>query len=98
MLITVSLMSKKEGEIKRFLDSYYGKESDVDELVIEWIYVYRNEMQAISLIDTVMDNYDEYDLSLWIKIDDEDVIEVTKHSRTRITKEIMGDRGRQGNF
>ena len=51
MNITVSLMSKEKGEIKKFLDKYYGTESGVEEDIIEWIYVYRNAAKALDVVD-----------------------------------------------
>ena len=88
MLITVSLMSKKEGEIKRFLDCYSTEKSCVDDHVIEWIYVYRDAGEALDMMNAVMDHDDDYNLSLWVKVDEEDMIQVTKYSRAKITGEI----------
>ncbi len=52
MILTVSLMSKEEGEIKKFLDKHYNK-SEADNSVIEWIYVYRDIDKGLNLIDTI---------------------------------------------
>ncbi|MDK2798458.1 MAG: hypothetical protein PWP27_38 [Clostridiales bacterium] len=88
MLITVNLMSQEKGEIKRFIDNYFEKESDVDTDVVEWIYVYRNSMEAADIIDVLMDNYNDYNISLWVQIDDEDITEVTKHNRSKIMSKM----------
>ncbi len=87
MMLTVSLMSKQEGEIKKFLDKHYNK-SEADDSVIEWIYVCRDIDKGLNLIDTIMDNNSKYNLSVWVKVDDDDIIEVTSNSRHKITNEI----------
>ncbi len=88
MILTVSLMSKEEGEIKKFLDKHYNK-SEADNSVIEWIYVYRDIDKGLNLIDTIMDNKKKFNLSVWVKVDDNDIFEVTSNSRDEITKEIQ---------
>lgn len=98
MLITVNLMSKKEGEIKRFLSKYFEKESAIDENVIEWIYVYRNVVKALDVIDSVMDNYSDYNISLWVQVGDEDIVEVTKYNRTKLTAKILKSTENAGIF
>ncbi|NLY44044.1 MAG: hypothetical protein GX066_08785 [Clostridiaceae bacterium] len=82
-------MSKKKGEIKKFLDKHYEKESYADENVIEWIYVYRNIMQAMDMIDVAMDYREDNPISLWVQIDDDDIVEVTKQNRKALRDEII---------
>ena len=89
MFVTVSLMSKNEGEIKRFLDHYFKKEMDIDNNVIEWIYVYRNAGRALDIMDIAMDNLEDYDISVWIQVEDDDIIEVTGKNRARMTSRIL---------
>ncbi|WHH59106.1 hypothetical protein [Petroclostridium sp. X23] len=88
MLVTISIMSKKRGEIKKFLDKYFDKETDVDDSVIEWIYVYRNVIKAMNIIDVVMDNISDYNISLWVQLGDEDIVEVNSKNKHKIIDEI----------
>jgi len=64
MYVTVNLLSKKPGEIKNFLESYYQKKLDMDNDVGHWIYVYYKPLQAIDLISTVIDNSDKHKMTL----------------------------------
>jgi len=69
MYVTVNLLSKKPGEIKNFLESYYQKKLDMDNDVGHWIYVYYKPLQAIDLISTVIDNSDKHKMTLLIQVD-----------------------------
>ncbi len=88
MAVTLSLMSSKQGELKRFFDNLFGYERHMDDNVIEWICVYRDRTKAIKCIDTVSCNLRDYNLSLWVKIGEEDIIEVTSRNIKKIREEI----------
>jgi hypothetical protein len=45
-------------------------------------------MEAADIIDVLMDNYNDYNISLWVQIDDEDITEVTKHNRSKIMSKM----------
>ncbi|MGE4282714.1 MAG: hypothetical protein AB7G87_03245 [Clostridia bacterium] len=98
MLVTVSMMSKKKGEIKRFLERYFKKQTDVDDNVIEWIYIYRNLLSALDMIDVVMDNYEDYRISLWVQLGDDDIIEVNNNNRDKVINEISRSLEASGKF
>lgn len=98
MLVTVSMMSKKKGEIKRFLERYFKKQTDVDDNVIEWIYIYRNLLSALDMIDVVMDNYEDYRISLWVQLGDDDIIEVNHNNRDKVINEISRSLEASGKF
>lgn len=89
MSVKVSLMAKQQGELKKFFHCCYKKESDIDDDVIEWIYVFRNALDACDIIDIAMDNYNDYDISVWMQIEDDDIMEVTTKNRTKIINEII---------
>lgn len=89
MSIVVNLWSKKTGEIKRFLDSYYEKEINMDDDVDQWIYVYKNPLDAIDLISTVIDNNDKFEVTICIQIDKCDVHPVTAENHNDIIKSIL---------
>jgi len=89
MSITVSLMSKQQGELKSFLDSYFNKDTGIDDDVIEWIYVYRNAADALDIINAAMDNDEKNHISVWMQIEDDDIIEITKRNRSKITNRVL---------
>ena len=88
MAISVNLWSRKKGELKNFLERYYQKKVKVDDDVNQWIYVYRNPIDAIDIIGIVIDNSDKYSISICIQIDDHDVHPVTYDNHNDIIKSI----------
>lgn len=89
MAITVNLWSKKEGEIKKFLERYYEKDVNMDDDVEQWIYVYNKPLEAIDMISVLMDNNDKYQISLCIQVDKCDVHPVTVENHNDIIKGIL---------
>ena len=89
MSISVNLWSRKEGEIKRFLDSYYEKDVKMDSDVGHWIYVYSKPLDAIDIMSALTDNNDEYQISMCIQIDKGDVHSVTPENHNDILKGIL---------
>lgn len=89
MPIVVSLWSRKPREIKRFLESYYEKDVNMDEDVEQWMYVYRKPMNAVDLISAIIDNNDKYEINLCIQVDKGDVHPVTVENHNDIIKSII---------
>lgn len=89
MSILVSLWSRKPGEIRRFLQSYYEKNVNIDEDVEQWMYVYNKPMNAVDLISAVIDNNDKYEISIYIQVNKGDVHPVTFENHNDIIKSII---------
>jgi hypothetical protein len=89
MAISVSIWSRRAGEIKKFLEKYYEKSVDMDEDVDKWIYVYNKPLEAVDMISTIIDNNDKYQLSMCIQVDEGDVHPVTVNNHNDIIKGIF---------
>ncbi|WP_038289290.1 hypothetical protein [Acetivibrio straminisolvens] len=89
MYVTVNLLSKRSGEIKSFLESYYQKELDMDKDIEHWIYVYYKPLQAIDLISTVIDNCDKHKMTLLIQVNRGDIHTVTYENCNDIIKALL---------
>ena len=89
MAVSVNLWSKKQGEIRRFLESYYQKEIDIDEDVEQWIYVYNKPLNSVDIISAVMDNSDKFQICMYIQIDKGDVHLVTVENHNDIIRGIF---------
>lgn len=74
MKVVVNLWSNREGEIKKFLESYYEKEIDMDSGVMKWIYTYNNPLEAVDIISAVVDNSDKYKIAVCIQADEEGIL------------------------
>jgi hypothetical protein len=89
MSIAVNLWSKRNGEIKRFLESYYEKKVTMDEDVDQWIYVYNKPLDAIDMISAVVDNNDKFQLLMCIQVDKGDLHPVTYENHNDIIKGLL---------
>ncbi|MCR4434772.1 MAG: hypothetical protein QHH06_04130 [Clostridiales bacterium] len=89
MSALISLWSRKTGEIKKFLESYYQKEIEMDDDVERWIYVYNKPLDVVDMISTVMDNNDKYDIAVCLQIDKGDIHPVTVENLNDIIKGIF---------
>ena len=89
MSITVNLWSKKNGDIKRFLEKYYNKEVTVDEDVDRWIYIYRKPVDAVDIISAVIDNNDKYGIGICIQVNEGDMHPITVENHNDVIKGIF---------
>ncbi len=89
MSITVNLWSGKNGEIKRFLERYYGKDVYLDEDVDNWIYVYNKPVDAVDIISAVIDNNDKYRINICIQVNEGDVHPITAENHNDVIKGIF---------
>jgi hypothetical protein len=86
MAVVVNLWSKRTGEIKRFLESYYKKEMNMDEDIDRWIYVYNKPLDSVDIISALMDNNDKYEISMCIQVDTGDIYYITAQNHNDIIK------------
>jgi len=89
MSIVVYLISGINGEIKRFLESFYEKEINMDNDVGKWIYVYNKPIEAVDIMSAVIDNNDNYKISLCIQLGDGDIHHVNKNNCNDIIRGIF---------
>jgi hypothetical protein len=89
MSLTVSLWSKKEGEIRKFLEKYYESEIFLDDDVDQWCYVYKKPLESVDIISALMDNYHKYDIALGIQVNEGDVYTVTEENHNDVIKGIF---------
>lgn len=88
MSLTVNLWSLKEGELKRFLESYYENEI---QLLNEdgWICEYIRPVEAVDIISAAIDNNDKYQIVICIQIDGGQLFHVTPDNMNEIIKDIF---------
>jgi hypothetical protein len=87
MKLTVNLWSRKTGEIKRFLESYY--EMKMDEDVDEWANVYGNPLEAVDMISAVIDNNDRYQIMICIQMDEGQLHHITADNHNDVIKDLF---------
>ena len=86
----VNLYSKTPGEINRFLSSFFNKNLKLNENVMQWVYSYKNPVDSINIICTLMDNIDKYKIDIFIQFGRNDTYTVTKDNYNNVVKDIIG--------
>lgn len=84
MNATVALYSMNKNEIKKFLDSFFNKNIDLEKDV--WENVYKNPVEMSEIIGTFIDNNDKFSINMWVSIDEGFFINVTDHNANDIIK------------
>lgn len=75
----VNLYSPKEGEISRFLNSYYNKEVNIEN-DLKWENTYENPIEIADIIGSLIDNNDKYNINMWISLDTDTFVNVTEYN------------------
>lgn len=87
MAITISLLSSKKGELKKFWETLEGYHQ-VDEDVVEWMYIYNKPNDAVGTINDVLKRKINFEISLWVQLGDEDLVAVNEYNHERVIKRI----------
>ena len=87
MNTTVNLYSTKEGEIEKFLTSFYNKKIELDNS-LKWNKYFENPIEMNDLIGTFIENNDKYTINMWISLDQGIYINVTEHNADKIIRYI----------
>ena len=82
----VKLYSIEENEIERFLKNFSGLDEINLENPLEWIKQYKNPVEMSELIGIFIDNRENYNMNMWISIDEGYLINVTDHNANSIIK------------
>lgn len=78
MSFILNLTSKDEGTLKFFLDSFFEKDSKLDNDVIEWISIFNKPLEAIDMMTAILDNRERYNIMLRISMDEGLFIDVNQ--------------------
>ena len=89
MSASVSLYSKKEKEIYRFLSTFSKAESINTEKFLEWKKEYANPIELADIIGVFIDNNEKYDINMWISLDRDFFINITNHNADKIIRYLF---------
>ena len=84
---SVNLYSTENGEIQRFLTSYYNKKIELEN-DLKWDTEFENPIEISDMIGTFIENNDKYKINMWISIDKGVYINVTEHNADKIIRYI----------
>lgn len=89
MSLTVNLWSRKNGELKRFLESYYNKDMDLNEKETEWFCSYGKPLEAVDIISAAVDNNDKYQINICIQVNEGQLHLITPENHNEVIRDIF---------
>ena len=84
---SVNLYSTENGEIQRFLTSFYNKKIELEN-DLKWNTEFENPIEMNDMIGTFIENNDRYKINMWISLDKGIYINVTDHNADKIIRYI----------
>lgn len=87
MKASVNLYSTENGEIQRFLTSFYNKKIELEN-DLKWNTEFENPIEMNDMIGTFIENNDKYKINMWISLDKGIYINVTDHNADKIIRYI----------
>ena len=85
MLAKVNLYSKKDGEVNRFLSSFYNTDFQ-NENKSSWEKSFSNPVELAEIIGVFIDNYEDFYLNMWISLDKNIFVHITRENGNEIIK------------
>jgi len=89
MSLTVNLWSRKSGELKRFLESFYENKVDFVDSDDGWYCSYDRPVEAVDIISAVIDNSDKFQIFMCIQLDGGQYYHVTPANHNEIIRDIF---------
>ena len=85
MLASVRLQSKKNGEINKFLSTFYNSNLELDNK-LKWEKNYANPIEIAEIIGVFADNLEDFDIKMWISLDKDIYIKISANNANYIIK------------
>lgn len=89
MSVTISLWSTEQGEIRRFLNSYYEKDYQSEEFSRRWLGEFCNPMDSIDMISALMDNIESFGITMYIHMENGYLHKITENNYNDIIKGLI---------
>ena len=75
----LKLYSNENGEIERFLEKFFERK-EVGNSLLEWEQYFDNPVEMANMIGVFIDNADNYKINMWVCLDEDILINVTKNN------------------
>ena len=77
----IKLFSNENGQIHQFLEHFYSNTKiQIDNSLLEWEQLFENPVEMADMIGVFIDNIDDYKINMWISLDEDILINVTKNN------------------
>ncbi len=88
MTTSVDLFSMKKGEILKFLKKYYDENYKIKE-DLHWKKIFENPIEMVDLIGSFIDNNEKFEITMWICLDEDVLINVNSTNANNIIKYLF---------
>ena len=85
MIAFVNLYSKKNGELNKFLSRFYNNNLEIEDKN-SWEKEYNNPIEIAEIIGTFVDNIEDYEIDMWISLDEGVMIKINSKNADDIIK------------
>lgn len=85
MVASIVLFSNKSGELNKFLNLFYNTNFNLKNN-LKWEKKYQNPVELAEIIGTFIDNCDDFILNMWICLDKNIFINISKENGNEIIK------------
>lgn len=87
MKTTVKIYSEQNGEIEKFLNSFYNEKISLENPLF-WKKEFDNPTEIVELIGTFIDNKEKINANMWISLDKDVFICVNDNNSNNLIKYI----------
>ena len=87
-MVTVKLRSRSPNELNRFLSNFYNTDMNISK-TFTWQQKYKNPIEISDIIGAFIDNFDSYDIKMWICLDKNLYINVSKSNGNEIIRYLF---------
>ncbi len=87
MKSNISLYSSQDGEIDRFLSSFYNKKIELQNK-LKYNISFESPIEMLDMIGTFIENNDKYKINMWVSLDKGVYINVTEHNADNLIRYI----------
>ena len=88
MQASVNLYANEKGELNNFLSRFYNTNLEIyDDL--KWEKKYANPLELAEIIGIFIDNSDDYNITMWISLDRNIFIYISKDNANDIIKYLF---------
>ena len=84
-MVSVNLISEDSYELEKFLGSFYNSSFDINNN-LNWEHKYSNPVELAEIIGAYVDNFDDFNIVMWISLDKGVYINVTTDNADSLIK------------
>lgn len=84
-MVSVNLISEDSYELEKFLGSFYNSSFEINNN-LNWEHKYSNPVELAEIIGAYVDNFDDFNIVMWVSLDKGVYINVTTDNADSLIK------------